>query len=137
MSELKPCFKCGENGAPTIRCEEDYGRPCAPYSVECVECYSVSSPQYDTAAEATAWWNGYQTAVKDGAATKKTLTEQAAEYENRLVEYRNWQQQGVKRIEVLEAAINHACSCCWAKDATDAAQCRLCGLKITLKGLKS
>lgn len=39
-----------------------------------------------------------------------------------------------KRIEELEAAINRACSCCWAKDAPDAAQCRLCGLKNALKG---
>ena len=38
------------------------------------------------------------------------------------------------RIEELEAAIRRCCRNCWANDATDAAQCRLCGLKKALIG---
>ena len=35
----------------------------------------------------------------------------------------------------LEAAIRRCCRNCWANDATDAAQCRLCGLKEALEGV--
>lgn len=38
------------------------------------------------------------------------------------------------RIAELEAAIRRCCRNCWANDATDAAQCRLCGLKEALEG---
>lgn len=38
------------------------------------------------------------------------------------------------RIAELESAIRRCCRNCWANDATDAAQCRLCGLKEALKG---
>ena len=38
------------------------------------------------------------------------------------------------RIADLESAIQRCCRNCWANDATDAAQCRLCGLKDALKG---
>lgn len=38
------------------------------------------------------------------------------------------------RIAELESAIRRCCRNCWANDATDAAQCRLCGLKKALKG---
>ena len=37
------------------------------------------------------------------------------------------------RIADLESAIRRCCRNCWANDATDAAQCRLCGLKEALK----
>lgn len=39
------------------------------------------------------------------------------------------------RIAELEAAIRRCCRNCWANDATDAAQCRLCGLKEALEGV--
>lgn len=38
------------------------------------------------------------------------------------------------RIADLESAIRRCCRNCWANDATDAAQCRLCGLKEAMKG---
>lgn len=40
------------------------------------------------------------------------------------------------RIAELEAAIRRCCRNCWANDATDAAQCRLCGLKEALEGVR-
>ena len=39
-----------------------------------------------------------------------------------------------RRIADLESAIRRCCKNCWANDATDAAQCRLCGLKEAMKG---
>lgn len=39
------------------------------------------------------------------------------------------------RIAELESAIRRCCRNCWANDATDAAQCRLCGLKEALEGV--
>ena len=39
-----------------------------------------------------------------------------------------------ERIAELESAIRRCCRNCWANDATDAAQCRLCGLKEALEG---
>lgn len=41
------------------------------------------------------------------------------------------------RIAELESAIWRCCRNCWANDATDAAQCRLCGLKDALKGAEN
>lgn len=38
------------------------------------------------------------------------------------------------RIAELEAAIRRCCRNCWANHASDAAQCRLCGLKEALEG---
>ena len=40
------------------------------------------------------------------------------------------------RIADLESAIRRCCRNCLANDATDAAQCRLCGLKEAMKGGK-
>lgn len=39
------------------------------------------------------------------------------------------------RIAELESAIRRCCRNCWANHATDAAQCRLCGLKEALEGV--
>ena len=41
------------------------------------------------------------------------------------------------RIAELESAILRCCRNCWANDATDAAQCRVCGLKDALKGAEN
>ncbi len=41
-----------------------------------------------------------------------------------------------EKVKALREAISHCCSICWAKDATDAAQCRLCGLKKALESTK-
>ena len=38
------------------------------------------------------------------------------------------------RIAGLESAIRRGCRNCWANNATDAAQCRLCGLKDAMEG---
>lgn len=38
------------------------------------------------------------------------------------------------RIAELESAIRRCCRNCWANHASDAAQCRLCGLKEALEG---
>ncbi len=55
------------------------------------------------------------------------------------VAIRNWNDHPIEdaqaaRIAELEAAIRRCCRNCWANDATDAAQCRLCGLKEALEG---
>ena len=42
-----------------------------------------------------------------------------------------------RRVADLESAIQRCCRNCWANDATDAAQCRLCGLKEALKGAEN
>lgn len=53
MSEelkLKPCPKCGPDGAPLRRIGE-----MDEYMVECVECYTVKTPWFKTLKEAEAY----------------------------------------------------------------------------------
>lgn len=48
-------------------------------------------------------------------------------------DYRPVEDAQAARIAELEAAIQRCCRNCWADKATDAAQCRGCGLKTALK----
>lgn len=59
MSELKPCPKCGPNGAPLRRIGE-----MDEYRVECVECYIVKTPWFKTPGEAEAYWNAFAEGMK-------------------------------------------------------------------------
>ena len=63
MSELKPCPKCGPNGAPLRRFGE-----MDEYRVECVECYTVKTPWFKTLKEAEAYWNAFAEGMKQQAA---------------------------------------------------------------------
>lgn len=133
MSELKPCPKCGPDGAPLRRIGE-----MDEYRVECVECYTVRTPWFKTPGEAEAYWNAFAEGMKlqDAriAELEKENREQLIDYENRLCEARKYQQDAVRRCEELESAIRRCCRNCWAAPAPDAAQCRLCGLKEALEG---
>lgn len=65
MSEelkLKPCPKCGPNGAPLRRIGET-----GEYRVECVECYTVRTPWFKTLEEAEAYWNVLAKIMKQAA----------------------------------------------------------------------
>lgn len=62
MSEelkLKPCPKCGPNGAPLRRIGET-----GEYRVECVECYTVRTPWFKTLGDAEAYWNAFAEGMK-------------------------------------------------------------------------
>ena len=59
MSELKQCPKCGPNGAPLRRIGE-----MDEYRVECVECYTVRTPWFETPGEAEAYWNAFAEGMK-------------------------------------------------------------------------
>ena len=50
IEELKPCPKCGPDGAPRRRIGE-----MDEYMVECVECYTVKTPWFKTLKEAEAY----------------------------------------------------------------------------------
>lgn len=63
MSELKPCPKCGPDGAPLRRIGE-----MDEYRVECVECYIVKTPWFKTPGEAEAYWNAFAEGMKLQAA---------------------------------------------------------------------
>ena len=63
MSELKPCPKCGPDGAPLRRIGE-----MDEYRVECVECYTVRTPWFKTLKEAEAYWNAFAEGMKQQAA---------------------------------------------------------------------
>lgn len=62
MSELKPCPKCGPNGAPLRRIGET-----GEYRVECVECYTVRTPWFKTLEKAEAYWNAFAEGMKQAA----------------------------------------------------------------------
>ena len=102
MSELKPCPKCGPDGAPLRRIGE-----MDEYRVECVECYTVRTPWFKILEEAEAYWNAFAEGMKQQAARIAELEqenrEQLIDYENRLCEARKYQQDAVRRCEELEA----------------------------------
>ena len=102
MSELKPCPKCGPDGAPLRRIGE-----MDEYSVECVECYTVRTPWFKTPGEAEAYWNAFAEGMKlqDAriAELEKENRDQLIDYENRLCEARKYQQDAVRRCEEMEA----------------------------------
>lgn len=62
MSELKPCPKCGPNGAPLRRIGE-----MDEYRVECVECHTVKTPWFKTPGEAEAYWNAFAEGMEQQA----------------------------------------------------------------------
>lgn len=72
MSELKPCPKCGPNGAPLRRFGE-----MDEYRVECVECYTVKTPWFKTLKEAEAYWNAFAEGMKQQAARIAELEKMA------------------------------------------------------------
>ncbi len=61
--ELKPCPKCGPDGAPLRRISE-----MDEYRVECVECYTVKTPWFKTLKEAEAYWNAFAEGMEQQAA---------------------------------------------------------------------
>lgn len=63
IEELKPCPKCGPDGAPQRRIGE-----MDEYMVECVECYTVKTPWFKTLKEAEAYWNAFAEGMKQQAA---------------------------------------------------------------------
>lgn len=63
MSELKPCPKCSQNGAPLRRIGK-----MDEYMVECVECYTVRTPWFKTILEAEVYWNAFAEGMKQQAA---------------------------------------------------------------------
>ena len=63
IEELKPCPKCGPDGAPLRRIGE-----MDEYMVECVECYTVKTPWFKTLKEAEAYWNAFAEGMKQQAA---------------------------------------------------------------------
>lgn len=100
--ELKPCPKCGPDGAP-LRCIGEMYE----YRVECVECHTVQTPCFKTLKEAEAYWNAFAEGMTQQAARiaelEKENREQLIDYENRLCEARKYQQDAVRRCEELEA----------------------------------
>lgn len=101
IEELKPCPKCGPDGAPQRRIGE-----MDEYMVECVECYTVKTPWFKTLEEAEAYWNVLAKIMKQAARIaelEKENRDQLIDYENRLCEARKYQQDAVRRCEELEA----------------------------------
>ena len=75
MSEelkLKPCPKCGPDGAPRRRIGE-----MDEYMVECVECYTVKTPWFKTLGEAEAYWNAFSEGMNQQAAQIAELEKMA------------------------------------------------------------
>lgn len=83
MSELKPCPKCGPNGAPLRRIGET-----GEYRVECVECYTVRTPWFKTLEKAEAYWNAFAEGMKQQDARIAELEKmaEARKLANRLLE---------------------------------------------------
>ena len=103
MSEelkLKPCPKCGPDGAPLRRIGK-----MDEYRVECVECYTVKTPWFKTLGEAEVYWNAFAEGMNQQAARIAELEQENREllidYENRLCETRKYQRNAIRRNEEL------------------------------------
>ena len=81
--ELKPCPKCGPDGAP-LRCIGEMYE----YRVECVECHTVQTPCFKTLKEAEAYWNAFAEGMTQQAARIAELEKmaEARKLANRLLE---------------------------------------------------
>lgn len=81
--ELKPCPKCGPDGAP-LRCIGEMYE----YKVECVECHTVQTPCFKTLKEAEAYWNAFAEGMTQQAARIAELEKmaEARKLANRLLE---------------------------------------------------